>query len=178
MKTLPAVEGEAAGHRLGFPYNIRRGLGLWKLLYLSDEPVISLAADAPANLALGRYLVEGPGHCGECHTPRDFAGGVKKGQWLAGAPAAEGKGVVPNITPGEDGIGGWSEGEIAELSRRRLYAGIRFGRRAMAEVVKTTAELDSRGSRGDRRLPEGRAAAPQRLSGPASAGAGPIAQLG
>ena len=36
MKTLPAVAGKAPGHTLGFPFNIRRGLGLWKLLYLSD----------------------------------------------------------------------------------------------------------------------------------------------
>ena len=41
---------------------------------------------------LGRYLVEGPGHCGECHTPRAFTGGTKKDQWLAGAVAAEGDG--------------------------------------------------------------------------------------
>ena len=72
MKTLPAVAGKAPDHKLSFPFNIRRGLGLWKLLYLSDEPVIALASDAPEPVALGRYLVEGPGHCGECHTPRGF----------------------------------------------------------------------------------------------------------
>ncbi|TIV91151.1 MAG: c-type cytochrome, partial [Mesorhizobium sp.] len=90
MKTLPAVAGEAPGHKLSFPFNIRRGIGLWKLLYLSPEPVIALPDGAPANVLAGRYLVEGPGHCGECHTPRDFAGGVKKAAWLAGAVAAEG----------------------------------------------------------------------------------------
>ena len=64
-------------------------------------------------MLLGRYLVEGPGHCGECHTPRAFTGGSKKDRWLSGAVAAEGKGNVPNITSGEGGIGGWSESEIA-----------------------------------------------------------------
>lgn len=114
LKTLPAVSGEAQGHELGFPFNIRRGLGLWKLLYLSDQPVVALPADAPDDLVLGRYLVEGPGHCGECHTPRSFIGGPENDRWLSGAPAAEkGEGVVPNITPGGRVVGTWSEADIA-----------------------------------------------------------------
>jgi mono/diheme cytochrome c family protein len=115
MKTLPAVTGKAPSHSLSFPFNVRRGIGLWKLLYLSGEPVIALAPDAPENVRLGRYLVEGPGHCGECHTPRDFAGGTDKARWLSGAVAAEGEGIVPNITSGEGGIGDWSEGDIASF---------------------------------------------------------------
>ena len=39
-------------------------------------------------VARGQYLVEGPGHCGECHTPRNFAGALDDGRWLAGAPDA------------------------------------------------------------------------------------------
>jgi len=112
LKTLPTVAGKAPPHRLGFPFNIRRGLGLWKLLYLDDQPVIALAADAPAAVREGQYLVEGPGHCGECHTPRDLVGGPLTDEWLAGAVAAEGKGTIPNITPGPGGIGDWSEGDI------------------------------------------------------------------
>jgi mono/diheme cytochrome c family protein len=113
LKTLPAASGRAAGHRLGFPFNIRRGLGLWKRLYLDDRPVVAFADGTDENVLAGRYLVEGPGHCGECHTPRDFAGGPVTGAWLAGAVAAEGQGNVPNITGGEGGIGGWSQDEIA-----------------------------------------------------------------
>jgi mono/diheme cytochrome c family protein len=112
LDTLPPVRNAVAGHELGFPFNIRRGLGLWKLVYLSDAPVIELSeAD---DLALrGRYLVEGPGHCGECHTPRDIAGGVKPAEWLAGAPNPEGKGIIPNITPHGDGHEAWSAKDIA-----------------------------------------------------------------
>ena len=64
-------------------------------------------------LKRGQYLVEGPGHCGECHTSRDMLGGLKTSLWLAGAPNPEGKGTIPNITPGEDGLT-WSEQEIAD----------------------------------------------------------------
>jgi mono/diheme cytochrome c family protein len=112
LKTLPPVAGKAPPHRLGFPFNIRRGLGLWKLLYLSDKPVVALAADAPAAARDGQYLVEGPGHCGECHTPRDFIGGPRTAEWLAGAVAPEGSGTIPNITSGPGGIGDWSESDI------------------------------------------------------------------
>jgi mono/diheme cytochrome c family protein len=112
MDTLPPVSNRVAGHDLGFPFNIRRGVGVWKLLYLSPEPVLGLR-DASETVKRGQYLVEGPGHCGECHTSRDFMGGLKKALWLAGAPNPEGKGNIPNITPDPDGLT-WSESEIVE----------------------------------------------------------------
>lgn len=61
----------------------------------------------------GRMLVEGAGHCGECHTPRDRFGGLLRERWLAGAPNPEGKGRIPNITPGGENISAWSAADIA-----------------------------------------------------------------
>lgn len=115
LKTLPAVGGVAPAHQLGFPFNIRRGLGLWKRLNLSSAPVIEEPATEidPALFERGRYLVEGLGHCGECHTPRDPIGGLEKTQWLAGASAATGDGKIPNITPDASALGSWSAGDIA-----------------------------------------------------------------
>jgi len=141
MKTLPAVSGKAPDHQLSFPFNIRRGIGLWKLAYLSDKPVIDLPADATEAVVAGRYLVEGPGHCGECHTPRDFAGGLKKAQWLAGAVAAEGDGIVPNITSGDGGIGDWSAEDIASYLENGLTPDFDSVGGAMVEVQKNMAEL-------------------------------------
>ncbi|MFC5385327.1 c-type cytochrome [Aquamicrobium segne] len=112
MQTLPAVEGKAKGHDLTFPFNLRRGIGLWKLLNMNNQKMVELADASDAVLA-GQYLVEGPGHCGECHTPRNFMGGTDTSQWLAGAIAAEGEGVIPNITPGARSFGDWSAGDIA-----------------------------------------------------------------
>lgn len=115
LKTLPAVVGVAPAHQLGFPFNIRRGLGLWKRLNVSSAPVISEPATEvdTALFERGRYLVEGLGHCGECHTPRDPIGGLENAQWLAGAPAATGDGKIPNITPDASAFGSWSAGDIA-----------------------------------------------------------------
>ena len=141
MKTLPPVAGAAPNNQLGFPFNIRRGIGLWKLLYLSDQPVIALPADAPEKVVLGRYLVEGPGHCGECHTPRAITGGTKKDEWLSGAVAAEGSGIVPNITSGEGGIGEWSESDIANYLETGFTPEFDSVGGAMVEVQKNMAKL-------------------------------------
>jgi mono/diheme cytochrome c family protein len=141
MKMLPAVAGAAPDHQLGFPFNIRRGVGLWKLLHLSGQPVIALPDDAPDELVLGRYLVEGPGHCGECHTPRDITGGAKKDLWLAGAAAAEGSGIVPNITSGEGGIGEWSQGDIANYLETGFTPEFDTVGGAMVEVQRNMARL-------------------------------------
>ncbi|MCK7612772.1 cytochrome c [Roseibium sediminicola] len=117
LKTVPAVEGKAADHELGFPFNIRRGIGLWKWMFLDPAPVIAAPANGTeidqALWARGRYLVEGPGHCGECHTARDFAGGLILSDWLGGAAAPTGEGRIPNITPVEGGFGSWSAADIA-----------------------------------------------------------------
>ncbi|MCX8998509.1 cytochrome c [Rhizobiaceae bacterium BDR2-2] len=112
LLTLPASANVAPPHDLPFPFNIRLAVGGWKLLYLDDGPRVDLAGAGEAVLR-GQYLVEGPGHCGECHTPRNALGGFVSGQWLAGGPNPEGEGRVPNITPGAQDMASWSEEDIA-----------------------------------------------------------------
>lgn len=141
LKTLPAVAGKAPRHELSFPFNIRRGVGLWKLLYLNSEPVVAFPQGTEDKVLQGRYLVEGPGHCGECHTPRDFAGGAKNEQWLAGAVAAEGQGNVPNITAGEGGIGNWTESDIAYFLESGFTPDFDSVGGSMTEVQRNMARL-------------------------------------
>ena len=112
LDTLPAVAGSAPDHKLGFPWSIRRGIGAWKRLYLDDQPVVASEAATDSLVARGRELVEGAGHCGECHTPRNLIGGLRAGRWLAGAPNPDGKGRVPNITPSDGGLADWSASDI------------------------------------------------------------------
>jgi mono/diheme cytochrome c family protein len=113
MDGLPPVQNKVAAHQLGFPWNIRRGIGLWKQRYLSAEPVVSLPESAEPELQRGRYLVEGPGHCGECHTERDALGGLRLQRWLAGAPNPDGEGKIPDITPTARSLSQWSAKDIA-----------------------------------------------------------------
>lgn len=140
MKTLPAVEGKAGENAISFPFNLRPLIGLWKTLYLDPAPVVALENASP-QLMRGQYLVEGPGHCSECHTPRDMLGGLDKGRWLAGAKAMEGDGTIANITSGEGGIGDWSEGDIASLLETGFTPDYDSVGGTMAAVVRNMAEL-------------------------------------
>ncbi|GGE42989.1 cytochrome c [Actibacterium pelagium] len=97
--TLPADQTESKAHDVGFPFNIRRNLGGWKFLFVSDEWVLDTAPTP--ELERGRYLVEALAHCGECHTPRNALGGLETSSWLEGAPVPGGKGRVPAISPGK-----------------------------------------------------------------------------
>ena len=111
LDTLPQAANPSPGHDLPLPFRLRRGLGLWKLLYL-DGQEFRPAPHQSAEHNRGAYLVNGPGHCGECHTPRTLLGGMDHTRWLAGGPSPEGKGKIPNITAHEDGIAAWTKKDI------------------------------------------------------------------
>jgi mono/diheme cytochrome c family protein len=75
---------------------IRRGVGLWKLMALNATP---WQAD-PAHTASwnrGAYLVNGPGHCAECHTPRDVFMVPRTAQAFMGGAHPGGEGKVPSL---------------------------------------------------------------------------------
>src|SRR6185503_2920413 len=96
-KTLPAVQTASKPHDVPFPFSIRRLLGGWKFLFLDGKPFVpDSSKDAAWNR--GAYLVNGPGHCAECHSPRNFLGGIIASQRFAGGPEPTGDGFVPNIT--------------------------------------------------------------------------------
>jgi mono/diheme cytochrome c family protein len=140
IKSLAAVEGQAKAHELPFPFNIRRLLGGWKLLNLDGKP---FTPDPARDVAWNRgaYLVEGPGHCAECHSPRDALGGIVTAKRFAGGPDPEGKGTVPNITPHKDGISGWTSGEMASFLKTGDTPGFVNVGGSMGSVIKNTAQL-------------------------------------
>jgi mono/diheme cytochrome c family protein len=140
LKTLPRSGNVAPPHQLPFPFNIRMALGGWKLLYLNDQPRVVIA-DADDKVKRGQYLVEGPGHCGECHTPRDALGGFIKGRWLAGAPNPDGKGQIPDITPGSKAIGTWSQADIVTYLETGFTPDYDSAGGSMAEVQQNIARL-------------------------------------
>jgi len=140
MKTLPASDAVAPPHELGFPFNQRLVLGGWKFLFFTDAPRVELA-DASDMVKRGQYLVEGPGHCGECHTPRNALGGFLSEQWLAGGPNPEGEGSIPNITPGSKSMGSWSEGDIVTYLESGFTPDYDSVGGSMVEVQKNMAEL-------------------------------------
>lgn len=112
LDTLPPVRSNVPPNDLRFPYNIRRGVGLFQRLYVDGETFVP-DPDASEEVNRGGYLVMGPGHCTECHSPRNALGGIIASQAFAGAKSPEGGGDAPDITPGPDGIGDWAHEDIA-----------------------------------------------------------------
>jgi mono/diheme cytochrome c family protein len=140
MKTLPPDATASQPHALPFPFSFRRGIGLWKLLFLDGHTFTPDPAKS-AELNRGAYLVEGPGHCAECHSPRNLLGGIVADRRFAGGIDAEGKGWVPNITPHQDGLVQWSQKDIAYLLESGFTPDNDAVGSSMADVVLNTAKL-------------------------------------
>jgi mono/diheme cytochrome c family protein len=138
LKTLPPVSGKVRDHDLPFPFNIRRNIGIWKLLFMDGRPFM-LDPARSAQWNRGAYLVNALGHCAECHSPRNFLGGIIAAQRFAGGPNPEGEGWVPNITQKE--LSDWSAKDIAYfLETGQSPDGDTVGG-SMARVIKNTSQL-------------------------------------
>ena len=140
IRTLAPVEGRARDHELPFPFNVRRGLGLWKLAFLDGRP-FEPDATRSESWNRGAYLVEGPGHCAECHSPRNAIGVIPSDRRFAGGPNPEGRGFVPNITPHETGLKGWTRSDVSGLLDNGLTPEGDSVGGEMAKVVRSTSQL-------------------------------------
>ena len=138
LKTLPAVAGKVRDHDVPFPFNIRRNIGIWKLLFMDGEPFMPDATHSP-QWNRGAYLVNSLGHCAECHSPRNFLGGIVSAQRFAGGPNPEGEGWVPNIT--QKGLADWSAKDIAYFLETGQTPEMDSAGGAMARVIKNTSQL-------------------------------------
>jgi len=138
LKTLPPVSGKVRDHDLPFPFNIRRTLGLWKLLFLNGKP-FEPEPSKSAQWNRGAYLVNGPGHCAECHSPRNALGGVIESLRFTGGPSPDGQGGVPNITQFK--LKAWSEQNIADTLKDGMTPDADRVGGNMVEVVRNTSQL-------------------------------------
>lgn len=136
LDTLPGSDTVAPDHELSFPFTMRRGIALWKMVNLRRDWVLQ---DAPTpEIQRGRYLVEALGHCAECHTPRDVTGGLDRSQWLMGAPNPSGDGRIPGIAPSKLD---WSAEDIAYYLESGFTPDYDSAGGEMAHVVSNMAKL-------------------------------------
>ena len=138
LKTLPPVKGKVRDHDVPFPFNIRRNVGVWKLLFFDDRLIVP-DQSRPPSWNRGAYLVNSFGHCAECHTPRNFLGGIIASQRFAGGPNPEGEGWVPNIT--QKGIGDWSKTDTSDFLENGVTPDGDSAGGAMVRVIKNTSQL-------------------------------------
>ncbi len=139
LDTLPRSDRANDAGGLPFPLSFRRPIGLWKRFLLPDLPAAPAGADA--TVQRGHYLTVALGHCGECHTPRNFVFAPEMSRWLAGGPSPDGDGQVPNITPSPDGIGEWSASDIAYLLESGFTPEFDSVGGEMGSVVKNWAQV-------------------------------------
>jgi mono/diheme cytochrome c family protein len=99
LRTLPPSAKPSKEHDLWFFFGWRWLVSIWKWLYFTPGAFTPLPG-LSETVNRGAYLVQALGHCGECHTPRNFLGGPKSDRYLAGGKGPDGKGV-PNLTPTE-----------------------------------------------------------------------------
>ena len=137
MQTLPEDATPSRPHDIGFPFNIRRALGLWKTLYLRADFVVT--GDLSAGEIRGRYLAEALSHCAECHTPRNALGALDTAQWHMGAPNPSGTGRIPAIAG--EGFA-WSEFDIKAYLESGLTPQFDVVGGTMAAVVRNLQQLD------------------------------------
>jgi mono/diheme cytochrome c family protein len=138
LKTLSPVSGRVRDHDVPFPFNIRRNVGIWKWLFMDGKSFTPDPARS-ASWNRGAYLVNSLGHCAECHSPRNFLGGIITAQRFAGGPNPEGEGWVPNIT--QKGLGEWSPKEFAYFLKTGQTPDDDNAGGSMARVIKNTSQL-------------------------------------
>jgi mono/diheme cytochrome c family protein len=144
LRTVKPVRYRPPRNRLVFPANVRGGMRVWNLLYLSGgafEP----DATKSASWNRGKEIVTGIGHCGACHSPKNFLFADSGGTALRGN-SVDGW-FAPNLTGTKrDGLGDWTAADIAQYLKTGEN---RFSRTAgaMSDVVRQST---SRMTEGDR----------------------------
>ncbi|WP_244117081.1 c-type cytochrome [Burkholderia contaminans] len=135
LATMEPVHTPAPSNDLAFPFDQRRLMRAWKLLFF-DNKVFTPDPTRSISWNRGNYLVNGLAHCGECHTPRNMLFATKTAKMLSG-------GVVDgwkawNITSDPDtGIGGWSDSDLVEY----LSSGYAVGHGAASGSMREAVEM-------------------------------------
>jgi mono/diheme cytochrome c family protein len=140
LKTTPAVHSTRPANQLPFPLNFRFMVKGWNLLFLHSRD-FQPDGSKSAEWNRGAYLVNGLGHCGECHTPKNILGADRSGKDFHGGVVETW--VAPDLTGNmRTGLGGWSTDDIAEFLKTGRNARAGAGA-SMAEVISYSTSLMS-----------------------------------
>ena len=136
FRSIPESFTPSIDHDLPIYVRWRRPLAFWKL-FNKRKPIIDLVS-TDATIQRGAYLVETLGHCGECHTSRNFIGSLQYEYWLGGAKNPTGRGMIPNLTPAKLT---WNTEEIVEYLASGFTPDFDVAGGHMADVIENTAKL-------------------------------------
>jgi mono/diheme cytochrome c family protein len=139
LRSLPPVQQRNAALGLRFPYNLRSTLTAWRAIYFRAGVYQPNAAQS-ASWNRGAYLVQGLGHCNECHAARGAWGGVQATAALSGGRIPEQDWYAPDLsTQANGGLQGWSRQDIINvLKTGQASKGTAAG--PMADVVASSTQ--------------------------------------
>lgn len=136
LATLRPVRTTIPANDLAFPFNQRFLLRAWNLLFLPAHPSRPDPSKGEA-WNRGAYLVEALGHCGECHTPRNFMFGLDQSRKFAGAE--QNGWLAYNLTNDPaHGLGGWSDTQLEQYLSTGHADGRGPASGPMAEAVENS----------------------------------------
>ncbi len=124
MRGVPPVRAQNRRNEIPWPLSMRWPLTIWRKVFAPDPAavVFNAARYRDPLVARGAYLVQGPGHCGSCHTPRALTLQEKAlddtgASYLHGGQVIDGWLAVNLRGSGPDGLGGWSNEQIIDTLR-------------------------------------------------------------
>lgn len=139
LDTVPPVRHAVNVNQLPFPFDIRANMIAWNAQFFR-EGEFRRDPGQSEDWNRGAYLVEGPGHCGACHTPKNFEGGDKTSEALQGY-ALQGW-FAPNITnDARRGLGGWSVDDIATYLKTGRNAAASASGPMGEEVARSSSQM-------------------------------------
>ena len=136
----PAVHAPRKNNTLSFPYSVRESVLAWRTLFFKPD---TFQADPAKSVQINRggYLVEGLGHCGACHTARNFLSATKEGEAYGGGEIKGQGWFAPNITSDvKQGIGGWAEQDVVDYLQKGVATNKAIVAGPMYEVVHTSMQ--------------------------------------
>ncbi|MBH5397208.1 cytochrome c [Bradyrhizobium sp. CNPSo 4010] len=137
--SIEPVRSSAPANELPFPLNIRLTLAGWKLLFLRQGPfVVDPSKDEIWNK--GKYLVDGLGHCGACHSPRNLLGAEKTSAGFAGGDAEGWRAYALGRSSPSPIL--WEEGALADYLARGFHPLHGTAQGPMANVVENLSRVD------------------------------------
>jgi mono/diheme cytochrome c family protein len=141
FRSLPPSARANKPHELRFPFGWRFLVAGWKWLFFSPG-AFAANAKRSAEINRGAYLVQSLGHCGECHTPRNFLGGPRRDRFLAGTVKGPDGKSAPNLTPTR--LKKWNDAELREILQTGLFPDGDVIAETMGEVIRnTTSQLSA-----------------------------------
>lgn len=142
LASLPPVRREVPPNAIAFPYSWRPLVKAWKQLFLDRAGAPATDPSQSVDWNRGRYLVEGPGHCGECHTPRGMLGATDPQRPLHGNRAGPEGWAVPALAgPRAKTFASWSVEDIDHYLKSGEKPDFDSAQGPMQEVIRDSTRF-------------------------------------